>query len=120
VLGDGAQRVSWISAQDVVAAIVACVDNPESHGQTIELGGPEALSPVEVVRLAESVCGRAIAVEHVPVEALEQQAQDGAGSDAAIFPSLMLCQTRGDEIEPAPAWLRPRTTVADYLRSVLA
>jgi NADH dehydrogenase len=119
VLGDGAQRVSWISAQDVVAAIVACVDNPESHGQTIELGGPEALSPVEVVRLAESVCGREIAVEHVPVEALEQQARDGAGSDAAIFPSLMLCQSRGDEIEPAPEWLRPRTTVADYLRAVL-
>lgn len=119
VLGSGEQRVNWITARDVVAAIVASVDNPNAHGQTIELGGPDALSPLEVVRLAESITGRAIAVEHVPVEALEQQAREAAGTDAAIFPSLMLCQTRGGEIEPAPEWLRPRTTVADYLRGAL-
>jgi uncharacterized protein YbjT (DUF2867 family) len=116
VLGGGEQRVNWISAQDVVAAITACVDNPDAHGQTVELGGPDAVSPLEVVRLAESITGHAIAVEHVPVEALDKQAREAAGTDAAIFPSLMLCQTRGDEIEPAPEWLRPRTTVADYLR----
>jgi uncharacterized protein YbjT (DUF2867 family) len=120
VLGTGEQRVSWISARDVVAAVVACVDNPDAHGQTIELGGPAAVSPLEVVRLAESISGRTIAVEHVPVEALEQQARDAAGSDGSIFPSLMLCQTSGDEIDPAPAWLQPRTSVEDYLRGVLA
>jgi len=119
VLGSGEQLVNWISARDVVAAIVASVDNPDAHGQTIELGGPDALSPLEVVRLAESITGRAIAVEQVPVDALEQQAREAAGTDAAIFPSLMLCQTRGDEIEPAPEWLRPQTTVADHLRSCL-
>jgi uncharacterized protein YbjT (DUF2867 family) len=119
VLGSGEQRVNWISAGDVVAAIAACVDNRQAHGQTIELGGPEALSPNEVVRTAESLINRSIAVEQVPVETLEQQAQEAAGTDAAIFPSLMLCQTRGDEIEPAPEWLRPRTTVADYLRGAL-
>jgi hypothetical protein len=31
----------------------------------------------------------------------------------------MLCQTYGDEIEPCPNWLQPKTTVEDYLRSVL-
>jgi len=116
VLGSGEQRVNWISAQDVVAAIVACVDNREAHGQTIELGGPDALSPLEVVQLAESITSRKIEVEQVPVEALEQQVREAAGTDASIFPSLMLCQTRGDEIEPAPEWLRPQTTVTDYLR----
>ena len=120
VLGSGEQRVSWISASDVVAAVVASVDNPEAHGLTIELGGPDAVSPLEAVRLAESITGREITVEHVPVDALEQQAREAAGTDAAIFPSLMLCQTRGDEIEPAPEWLRPRTTVTDYLHSTLS
>jgi uncharacterized protein YbjT (DUF2867 family) len=120
VLGSGEQQVSWISARDVVAAVVACVDNPDAHGETIELGGPAAVSPLEVVRLAKSISGRTIAVEHVPVEALEQQARDAAGSDGSIFPSLMLCQTSGDEIDPAPAWLQPRTSVEDYLRGVLA
>jgi NADH dehydrogenase len=120
VLGSGEQRVNWISAHDVAAAVVACVDHPDAHEQTIELGGPEALSPLEVVHLAESITNREIGVEHVPVEALEQQASEAAGSDAAIFPSLMLCQTRGDEIEPCADWLRPRTTVADYLNRALA
>jgi NADH dehydrogenase len=120
VLGSGEQRVSWISARDVAAAVVACVDNPNARGQTIELGGPEAVSPLEVVRLAESITGREIAVEQIPVDVLEQQAREDAGTDASIFPSLMLCQTRGDEIEPAPEWLRPRATVADYVRATLA
>jgi len=120
VLGSGEQRVSWISAGDVVAAVVACVDNADAHDQTIELGGPDAVSPLEVVRLVRSITSREIAVEQVPVEALEQQPREAAGTDASIFPSLMLCQTSGVEIEPAPEWLRPRTTVTDYLRSALA
>jgi uncharacterized protein YbjT (DUF2867 family) len=119
VLGSGEQRVSWISAQDVVAAIVACVDNRQAHGQTIELGGPEALTPHEVAQLAESISGRQLTLEYVPAEELERQAQEAAGTDGAIFPSLMLCQTRGDDIPPAPDWLRPRTTVRDYLESAL-
>jgi uncharacterized protein YbjT (DUF2867 family) len=118
VLGTGEQRVSFISAQDVVAAVVACVDNPAARGQTIELGGA-AISPLEVVRLAESIGGRPIVVEHVPAEALETQARDAAGTDASIFPSLMLCQTRGDEIGPCPDWLRPSTSVEDHLRGLL-
>lgn len=119
VLGSGEQRVSWISAADVIAAVVASVDNPVAYGLTIELGGPDTVSPLEVVRLAETMTGRKIAVEHVPADVLEEQARETAGTDAAIFPSLMLCQTRGDIIEPAPEWLRPRTTVADYLANAL-
>jgi uncharacterized protein YbjT (DUF2867 family) len=120
VLGTGEQRVSWISARDVAAAVAACVDNPAAHGQTVELGGPSAVSPLEVVRLAESITGRPMKIEHVPAEALEQQARDAAGTDGSIFPSLMLCQTRGDEIGPCPDWLQPATSVEDYLRGVLA
>jgi hypothetical protein len=56
---------------------------------------------------------------HVPAEELERQAREAADTDAAIFPSLMLVQTRGDEIAAAPEWLRSQTTVEDYLRGVL-
>ena len=70
------------------------------------------------MRLAESLTGHEIEVEQVPAEALEQQAREAAGTDASIFPSLMLCQTRGDEIEAALEWLRPRTTIEDYLRGL--
>jgi NADH dehydrogenase len=119
VLGDGEQRVSWISARDVVSAIVACVDNSLAYGQTIELGGPEALSPHEVAELAASITGRQLTLEYVPAQELERQAEEAAGTDAAIFPSLMLCQTRGDAIPAAPEWVRPQTSVQDYLETVL-
>jgi len=116
VLGDGEQRVSWISARDVVAAIVICVNNSQAYGQTIELGGPQPLTPHEVAKLAGSITSRDLAIEYVPAEELERQVEEAAGTDAAIFPSLMLCQTRGDDIPPAPEWLRPQATVEDYLR----
>ena len=119
VLGSGEQRVNWISARDVANAIVACVDNPTAHGQTIELGGPEAVSPLEVVQRAEAICGRELTVEQVPADALAAEQRQTAGTDASIFPSLMLAQTTGDEIELAPEWLRPKTTVEDYLRTVV-
>jgi uncharacterized protein YbjT (DUF2867 family) len=119
VLGSGEQRVNWISAQDVVGAIVACVDNPSAQGLTIELGGPEAVSPLEVVQLAQTMTGREITVEQVPANALADQCRENSGTDAAIFPSLMFAQTACGETEPAPEWLRPRTTVEDYLQSVL-
>lgn len=102
VLGSGDERVTFVSARDVVAAIVACVDNPEARDRTIELGGPQAISPLEVVRLAESITGREISVEHVPIEALEQQVAETAGTDASVFPSLMVSVARGDDLPPAP------------------
>ena len=119
VLGSGEQRVNWISAQDVVEAIVACVDNPNARRLTIELGGPEAVSPLEVVQLAQVMTGREIVVEQVPAEVLAQQRRDTSGSDACIFPSLMFSQTACEATEAPPEWLRPRTTVEEYLHTVL-
>jgi uncharacterized protein YbjT (DUF2867 family) len=119
VLGSGEQRVNWISAQDVVGAIVACVDNPNAHALTIELGGPEAVSPLEVVQLAQVITGREITVEQVPADVLAQQCRETSGTDASIFPSLMFSQTACKATEPAPEWLRPRTTVEEYLQNVL-
>ena len=119
VLGSGEQRVSCISARDVVTAIVACIDNQQAQGQRSNVRGPEAVTPLEVIERVQSLTGRVLTVERVPVEELERQAQAAAGTDAAIFPSLMLCQTRGDEIAAAPEWLPPQTTVEDYLRIVL-
>jgi hypothetical protein len=44
----------------------------------------------------------------------------GGGRDrAAIFPSLMLCNTRGDDTPCRRGWAEP-TTVDDYLRGALS
>ena len=41
----------------------------------IKLGGPDALSPLEVVQLAQQLTGKAVTVQHVPEEALRARTQ---------------------------------------------
>lgn len=57
---------------------------------TIELGGPDALSPLEVMQLFEQQSGKTFLVNHVPIEAL--QAQKAAATDPLqeSFAALML------------------------------
>ncbi|MBY4275412.1 NmrA family NAD(P)-binding protein [Rhodococcus fascians] len=60
---------SFVSLDDVaeVAARVL-IEGPElHHGATYELGGPEALSVRDVVRLVETMTGRAVSVESISV-----------------------------------------------------
>jgi uncharacterized protein YbjT (DUF2867 family) len=51
VYGSGENKIRWISYLDVAAIAAACVDNPAVRNKTIQLGGPEALSPLETVRI---------------------------------------------------------------------
>ena len=75
------------------------MDNPQAVNAVIKLGGPDALSPLEVVRLAEQVVGKRVVVHHVPEEAL--RAQHGAAADPLqkSFAALMLYYARGHVIE---------------------
>jgi uncharacterized protein YbjT (DUF2867 family) len=98
IYGEGKNKISWITIQDVAAFAVASVDNVAAKNKTIELGGPEALSPLEVVALFEKAGGKKFELQHVPVEAL--QAQKNAATDdlSKTFASLMLMYATGQEI----------------------
>jgi NADH dehydrogenase len=99
IYGDGKSKTSWISFLDVARFAVAALDNPRARNAVIKLGGPDALSPLEVVRLAEQVTGKTISVQHVPEAAL--RAQHGAATDSLqkSFAALMLYYARGDAID---------------------
>lgn len=105
IYGTGHNKISWISFQDVARFAVAAVDNPRGTNATIKLGGPDALSPLEVVRLVEQSMGKPMAVQHVPEEAL--RAQHSAATDALqqSFAGLMLYYARGDVIDMTDARL---------------
>ena len=53
VYGSGENKIRWISYFDVAAIAAACVDNAAVRNKTIQLGGPEALSPLDAVRIFE-------------------------------------------------------------------
>lgn len=101
IYGGGNNRISWISFQDVAQFAVASLGNPHAKNAVIKLGGPDALSPLEAVRLAEQATGKPVAVQHVPEEAL--RAQLGAATDSLqqSFAGLMLYYAGGDAIEMA-------------------
>src|SRR5262245_14096172 len=55
IYGAWTNKTSWISFRDVASCAVAALNNPRAANATIELGGPDVLSPLEVVRLVEGL-----------------------------------------------------------------
>lgn len=116
--GDGQAPVSWIARDDVAAFAVAALDRPEARNATLELGGPEALSPLEVVRRFERRSSRQVAVELVPDAALQAQCAAATDPLQRSFAALMLSLAQGDAIamgETLDAYPVPLTTIDDYL-----
>ena len=58
VYGNGEKPVSWVSLPDVAELTVRAVDEGAMRNATIEFGGPDALGPLEVVRVFEAAMGR--------------------------------------------------------------
>ncbi len=123
IYGPGERRISWISAYDVASFAVDAVDNPAARNAVLELGGPEPVSPLEVVRIFEEMGGRKFEVQHVPEEALRAQQAAAADEYQKTFPALMLHSALGDEIdmrETLPKFPVKLTSVREYASRVLA
>jgi len=101
IYGDGHARLSWISFQDVAqfAVAVAAASSPHAKDAVFQLGGPEGLSPLDVVRLAEQTVGKPFAVQHVTEEALRAQHAGAADPLERSFAALMLMYASGDAID---------------------
>jgi uncharacterized protein YbjT (DUF2867 family) len=123
IYGSGSHKISWISFQDVAKFAVAALDSRLAPNAIVKLGGPEALSPLDAVRLAEQVLGGPIEVQHVPEEAL--RAQHGAATDSLqqSFAGLMLYYAGGDVIEMAETLRRfpiqPLKSVRAHFQSIV-
>jgi len=99
IYGSGRNRISWVSFLDVAKLAVATLDNPKAANAVLELGGPEALSPLEVVRLAERATGKTFEVQHVPEEGLRAQHDGATDPMQRTFAGLMLYYASGDVID---------------------
>jgi uncharacterized protein YbjT (DUF2867 family) len=94
---------------------VAALNNPRAANVTIELGGPDALSPLEAVRAAEEVVGKPVVVQHVPEEVLRSQHAAATDLLQKSFAGLMLYYTAGDVIDLTEA---RRTLSVEGFKSV--
>ena len=120
IYGSGEHKISWISYKDVAKFAVASLDSLEARNAVIELGGPEALSPLEVVQIFEESKGRKFGVQRVPEEALMQQKETATDPLQQSFAGLMLYYSQGNVIdmqETLQKFPLQLTSVRDYATS---
>jgi uncharacterized protein YbjT (DUF2867 family) len=120
IYGDGNNKISFISYKDVAKFAVAALDNQYAKDSVIKLGGPEALSPNEVISIFERAVGKTFNVEYVPVQALKDQRASATDSLQQSFAGLMLGYADGDEIDMSETLSNipvPLTSIEEYARS---
>lgn len=114
ILGKGDQKVSWISVKDVAAFVAGASDNAKAMNRVFPLGGPENLSPLEVVRIFEEAGAPKCHMEHVPEADLEAQLATATDPLARSFAAIMLGTARGQVASSAAA----REAISATLTSV--
>ncbi len=123
IYGPGTAPISWVSFRDVAEMCAIALRHPAAEQSTIEFGGPEPLSPLQVVTRFESIGGRSFKLEHVPEPVLRSQFQAATDSMQKSFAGLMLRYALGDAIDMASVVDRfglTLTSVEDYARSVFS
>jgi len=122
IYGMGQNPISWIAVHDVAQFAVASLDHPAAKNAILDLGGPEALSPLDVVKLFEQASGHSFELQFVPKEALEVQQAAATDPMQQSFSALMRFVASGNPIEMSAALqtfaVQP-TTVEAYIRHVL-
>ena len=121
--GDGNQPISWISYRDVARAAAAAVIEGTGRNMIVELGGPQALTPREVVRMFEAAGAGEITTESIPTATLENQLETATDPLEQSFAGLMLQYAAGDPIDTTTSSrLFPfqMTAVRDFIASQLA
>jgi NADH dehydrogenase len=122
VYGSGDQKITWISFRDVAALMVESLENPAARNAVLELGGPEMLTPHEVIRIFEAASGRHFDVIYVPPEALQAQYDGAVDPMQKSFVGLMQCYVKGDPIdmvEIQKAFAARLTSLKEFVAGVM-
>ena len=117
IYGSGEGRISYVSGVNVAEFAAAAIDRDTGMQAVLEIGGPEALSQLDAVRVFERVLGVPCRLEFVPMDALRAR-YDTADPLQKTFAALMLNYAEGDVIAGAAELGREYgvtlRSVADY------
>lgn len=67
IFGRGNNPINFVAVEDVADLICMMLENPQSIGKTIQVGGPESLTMNQVVGIFESLAGHPVKKRHVPL-----------------------------------------------------
>jgi uncharacterized protein YbjT (DUF2867 family) len=121
ILGEGTRPVNWVSLQDVARFTARACDPGVFARQTCVLGGPDALTPLEVVKIFEDLGGPPVKLSRVAESELEAHLVASRDPIEEAYAALMLGVARGLVVE-STAWdLMPerRISVREYAAQML-
>jgi uncharacterized protein YbjT (DUF2867 family) len=122
IYGTGEAPISFISIRDVAAFAATALMSATTSRATLELGGPEPISPLDVVATYEEWLGHRIDTTFVAESDLEAQEATATDPMARSFVALQRCYARGDAIDmhrTASLLLRSMRTVREQARTAV-
>jgi NADH dehydrogenase len=120
IYGSGKSPISFISTRDVAAFAVTGLMSASTSRATLELGGPEAISPLDVVTIYEETLGHKIDITLVSDADLAAHQASATDPMAQSFVALQRCYARGDAIDmrrTSSLLLRSMRTVREQART---
>jgi NADH dehydrogenase len=70
VMGSGRAPICYISLDDVAAVAINCLTDPGTVDRDLHLTGPDPLSALDAVQVAEEITGRRFKVQRMPTAVL--------------------------------------------------
>lgn len=124
IFGAGVAPIRYVSVGDVAEHAVRSLDDPRLANRDVPLGGPEALSPNDVVKIFEKTSGRPYRATHIPAAILSFMSPMVGLFNEGIASGMSLgaqAGTLGDVFDsPLQRELAlPLTTVQEYAKRVL-
>jgi uncharacterized protein YbjT (DUF2867 family) len=99
IYGTGENPISWISFPNVAEFAVRSLETAAARNATFALGGAEALTPLEVVRIFEELGGAPFTVEYVMEAVLRMGKESARRALDEAFAALSLGYSHGDTID---------------------
>jgi uncharacterized protein YbjT (DUF2867 family) len=95
VFGRGTAPLSWISSDDVALFTLWALEAEAARNTLVELGGPEALSQLDVIAIHEEISGTPLERSYLPLEQLERQLAEADTPTGQSVAAVMLQVARG-------------------------
>lgn len=98
ILGSGRERVSWVSMVDVARFAVAATTHAFVRNATLDIGGPQAMSLLEVVQACEEQGCPPFELEYADGDTLERRWRAATTEPERSLAALTLAVSRGDSV----------------------
>ena len=96
--GDGTAKVSYISTYDVAKFAIAALTNTNAHNTVLEIGGPDAIAPLDLVAMCENAGSGKFTISFETLEQLKTNLDNVDNTLDESLTALALALASGDEI----------------------